>query len=140
MPRKRYHPEEIVAKLRQVDVLTSQGQSVADTVRSIEVTEVTYYRWRRESAGFKSDQVKGFQYLYFGCRMKPGPRSSRICRMATPANRVSMTGLSSPVSCTCSRPDVAGVMCRLRMGRRRQSTTATTDGPGAASGSASSKG
>jgi putative transposase len=44
MPRKRYHPEEILAKLRQVDVLTSQGQSVADAIRSIGVTEVTYYR------------------------------------------------------------------------------------------------
>ncbi len=42
MPRKRHKPEEIVAKLRQVDVLVSQGQSVADLVRSIGVTEVTY--------------------------------------------------------------------------------------------------
>ena len=46
MPRKRHKPEEIVAKLRQVDVLVSQGQSVAEAVRSIGVTEVTYYRWR----------------------------------------------------------------------------------------------
>ena len=46
MPRKRHKPEEIVAKLRQVDVLVSQGQSVADAVRSIGVTEVTYYRWK----------------------------------------------------------------------------------------------
>ena len=45
MPRKRHKPEEIVAKLRQVDVLVSQGQNVADAVRSIGVTEVTYYRW-----------------------------------------------------------------------------------------------
>ena len=58
MPRKRHHPEEIVAKLRQVDVLTSQGQSVAEAVRSIGITEVTYYRWRREYGGLKSDQVK----------------------------------------------------------------------------------
>ena len=63
MPRKRHHPEEIVAKLRQVDVLTSQGQSVADAVRSIGVTEVTYYRWRREYGGLKSDQVKRLKAL-----------------------------------------------------------------------------
>ena len=44
MPRKRHKPEEIVAKLRQVDVPTSQGQPVADAIRSIGVTEVTYYR------------------------------------------------------------------------------------------------
>ena len=43
MPRKRHKPEEIVAKLRQVEVLTSQGQSVADAIRSIGVTEVTYF-------------------------------------------------------------------------------------------------
>ena len=48
MGRKRHKPEEIVAKLRQVEVLTTQGQTVAETVRSIGVTEVTYYRWRQE--------------------------------------------------------------------------------------------
>ena len=63
MPRKRHQPEEIIAKLRQVDVLTSQGQSVADAVRSIGVTEVTYYRWRREYGGLKSDQVKRLKAL-----------------------------------------------------------------------------
>src|SRR6187551_1838458 len=58
MPRKRHKPEEIVAKLRQVDVLVSRGQSVAEAIRAIGVTEVTYYRWRREFGGLKSDQVK----------------------------------------------------------------------------------
>jgi transposase-like protein len=63
MPRKRYKPEEIVAKLRQVDVLTSQGHSVADAIRSIGVSEVTYYRWRQEFGGLKSDQVKRLKDL-----------------------------------------------------------------------------
>jgi putative transposase len=63
MPSKRHKPEEIVAKLRQVDVLTSQGQSVADAIRSIGVTEVTYYRWRQEFGGLKSDQVKRLKDL-----------------------------------------------------------------------------
>ena len=58
MPRKRHKPEEIVAKLRQVDVMVSQGQHVADVVRTIGVTEVTYYRWRQEFGGLKLDQVK----------------------------------------------------------------------------------
>jgi putative transposase len=49
---------EIVAKLRQVDVLTSQGRSVADAVRSIGATEVTCYRWRQESGGLKIDQIE----------------------------------------------------------------------------------
>ena len=63
MARKRHKPEEIVAKLRQVDVLVSQGQSVADAIRQIGVTEVTYYRWRQEFGGLKSDQVKRLKEL-----------------------------------------------------------------------------
>ena len=63
MPRKRHKPEEIVAKLRQVDVFVSQGQSVADAVRAIGVTEVTYYRWRQEYGGLKSGQVRKMKDL-----------------------------------------------------------------------------
>ncbi len=63
MPRKRHKPEEIIAKLRQVDVLASQGQTVADAVRSIGVTEVTYYRWRSEYGGLKADQVRRLRAL-----------------------------------------------------------------------------
>jgi transposase-like protein len=63
MPRKRHKPEEIVAKLRQVDVLTSQGQTVADAVRTIGVTEVTYYRWRQEYGGLKTDQIRRMKEL-----------------------------------------------------------------------------
>jgi putative transposase len=58
MRKKRHTQEEIVSKLRQVDVLVSQGQTVADAIRAIGVTEVTYYRWRQEYGGLKSDQVK----------------------------------------------------------------------------------
>jgi hypothetical protein len=46
MPRRRHKAEEIVAKLRQVEVLTAQGTPVAEAIRSIGVTEVAYYRWR----------------------------------------------------------------------------------------------
>ena len=63
MGRKRHKPEEIVSKLRQVDVLKSQGQSVAEAIRSIGVTEVTYYRWRQEYGGLKGDQVKRLKDL-----------------------------------------------------------------------------
>jgi putative transposase len=58
MPKKRHKAEEIVAKLRQVEVLTAQGKPVAEAIRSIGVTEVTYYRWRTEYGGLKGDQVK----------------------------------------------------------------------------------
>ena len=63
MSKKRHNPEEIVSKLRQVDVLTSQGKTVAEAIRSIGVTEVTYYRWRHEYGGLKSDQVKRLKDL-----------------------------------------------------------------------------
>jgi putative transposase len=64
MAKKKGHKaEEIVAKLRQVDVLVSQGRSVADAIRAIGVTEVTYYRWRREFGGLKSGQVKRLKEL-----------------------------------------------------------------------------
>ena len=63
MPRKRYTPEEIVAKLRQVDVLVSQGQNIADAIRAIGVSEVTYYRWRQEYGGLKTEQVKRLKEL-----------------------------------------------------------------------------
>jgi len=63
MPKKRYTPEEIVAKLRQVDVMVSQGQNIADAIRQIGVSEVTYYRWRQEYGGLKADQVKRLKQL-----------------------------------------------------------------------------
>ncbi len=63
MPRKRYKPEEIVAKLRQVDVLVSQGASMADAIRQIGVSEVTFYRWRQQFGGLKIEQVKRLKEL-----------------------------------------------------------------------------
>jgi transposase-like protein len=60
---KRPKAEEIVSKLRQVDVLVSQGQRVAASIRAIGVTEVTYYRWRKEYGGLKSGQVKRMKDL-----------------------------------------------------------------------------
>jgi len=63
MPQKKHKPEEIVAKLRQVDVLLSQGRSVGEAVRSIGVTQFTYYRWRKEFGGLKGDQVKRLKEL-----------------------------------------------------------------------------
>ena len=63
MPRKRHTAEEIVTKLRQVDVLIAQGRPVAEAVRAIGVTEVTYYRWRSEYGGLKGDQVKRLKEL-----------------------------------------------------------------------------
>ena len=64
MGRQKAHtPEEIVARLRQVEVLTGQGKSVAEAVRAIGVSEPTYYRWRAEFGGLKLDQVKRLKEL-----------------------------------------------------------------------------
>jgi transposase-like protein len=63
MARKIYKPEEIVAKLRQVDVLHSQGMSMVDAIRQIGVSEVSYYRWRKEYGGMKTDQLKRLKEL-----------------------------------------------------------------------------
>jgi transposase-like protein len=63
MPKRRHTPDEIISKLRQVDVLVAQGTPVADAIRAIGVTEVTYYRWRQEYGGLKSSQVKRLKEL-----------------------------------------------------------------------------
>jgi putative transposase len=63
MAGKRSTPEQIIAKLRQVEVLTAQGKPVAEAVRAIGVTEPTYYRWRSEYSGLKLDQMKRLRQL-----------------------------------------------------------------------------
>ena len=63
MAGKRSTPEQVIAKLRQVEVLVAQGKPVADAVRTIGVSEPTYYRWRTEYGGLKLDQVKRLKQL-----------------------------------------------------------------------------
>jgi putative transposase len=107
MPRKRHKPEEIVANLRRVDVLVSQGQSVANAVRAIGVTEVTYYRWRQEFGGLKTDQIKRMKELE-GNYPRPvgivcwGRNQAMVWRMVwkdpAPARRAVSTVLRTAVS------------------------------------------
>src|SRR4028119_512979 len=63
MARKHPTLEELVAKLRQVEVLLAQGKSAVEAVRTLGVTEQTYYRWRAEYGGLKLDQVKRLKQL-----------------------------------------------------------------------------
>lgn len=63
MAKKNYKPEDIVSMLRQADVLIAQGSKIPDVVRTIGVTQVTYYRWRREYGGLQMDQVKRMKEL-----------------------------------------------------------------------------
>ena len=59
MAVKRHKPEEIVSKLRQVDVLVGQGMVRADAIRQVSITEQTYYRWRKQFGGMGPGSVEG---------------------------------------------------------------------------------
>ena len=63
MPRKGHRPEEIIAKLREADVLLGQGKKVAEVVKALGVSEVTYYRWRRENAGMTVPRARRLKEL-----------------------------------------------------------------------------
>lgn len=63
MSGKRYQPEEIISKLREAEVLLAEGVSVGEVVRRLGVTQVTYYRWRKEYGGMKVDQAKRLKDL-----------------------------------------------------------------------------
>ena len=63
MPGNRPKPEEIVSKLRQVEVLQGQGMPIADAVRQIGVTQQTYYRWRKLYGGMGREQLKRLKEL-----------------------------------------------------------------------------
>jgi putative transposase len=58
MAKRNYTAEQIISKLREVEVKISQGIKVAEAIRSIEVSEQTYYRWRKEYGGMRTDQAK----------------------------------------------------------------------------------
>ncbi len=63
MANKRAKPEEIVTKLRQVEVLVGQGMPRADAIRQISVTEQTCYRWRKKYGGMGTEQLKELKKL-----------------------------------------------------------------------------
>ena len=63
MPKKTYRPEEIIAKLRQAEVLIGQGKRMPEVVKALGVHEVTYYRWRKEYGGMDLSQAKRLKEL-----------------------------------------------------------------------------
>ena len=63
MPRKRFTPEQIITHLREAEVLLSQGKNVGEVCRQLNVSENTYYRWRREYGGLEIDQAKRLKEL-----------------------------------------------------------------------------
>jgi transposase-like protein len=63
MRKKRFRPEEIITKLREADILISQGRSVAEAIKALGVSDVTYYRWRQEYGGMNTSQAKRLKEL-----------------------------------------------------------------------------
>jgi transposase-like protein len=63
MVRKGFKPEQIISKLREAEVLLSQGTTVGEVCRKIGVTDVTYYRWRKEYGGMRVDQARRLKEL-----------------------------------------------------------------------------
>lgn len=63
MSRKRYPIDQVITKLREAEVRISRGETVAQACKAIEVTEQTYYRWRKQYGGLKSDQAKRLKEL-----------------------------------------------------------------------------
>jgi transposase-like protein len=63
MAKKRYRPEEIIGKLREADVLISQGKKVVDVIKALGITDVTSYRWRQEFGGMSVSQAKRLKEL-----------------------------------------------------------------------------
>ena len=63
MPSKKHRPEEIIGKLREAEVVLAQGATTAEACRQIAVSEQTYYRWRKEYGGLKTDQARRMKDL-----------------------------------------------------------------------------
>jgi len=63
MPRQRYTTEQIINKLRQAEVLLSQGRSIREVAKELAISDHTYYRWRREYGGIRTEQAKRLKML-----------------------------------------------------------------------------
>ncbi|MCA9643427.1 MAG: transposase [Myxococcales bacterium] len=63
MARKRHTPEQILAKLRDAEVMASQGLSTAEIAKKLEISEQTYHRWRNQFGGMKGEEMKRLKEL-----------------------------------------------------------------------------
>lgn len=63
MPKKTFPPEQIVAKLRQIEVLVSQGKTIPQACKEVGIVEQTFYRWRKEYGGLQIEQAKKLKDL-----------------------------------------------------------------------------
>ncbi len=63
MGRKRFTPEQIIAKLREAELLLSKGLAIGEVSRQLGIAQLTYYRWRKEYGGMRVDQAKRLKEL-----------------------------------------------------------------------------
>ena len=63
MAKRRYRPEEIIAKLREAEVLLAQGMKIPEVAKTIGIHEITYYRWRKEFGGMRVSQARRLKEL-----------------------------------------------------------------------------
>ena len=78
MSRKRYTPEQIISMLREAEVALAQGQSVGQACRTLGVSEQSYYRWRKEYGGLRTDQAGGS--ARWASKMVPAKHESKTAR------------------------------------------------------------
>ena len=91
MPGKRHSPEQILRKLREVEVALSQGETVARAVRQIAVTEQTYYRWRNEYGGLSIDQARKLKKLELeNARLKRAVADGSVRTQRLPRDQVEL--------------------------------------------------
>ncbi len=81
MPKKRNNAEQIVTKLRQIEVLVAQGRTIGQACKEAEISEQSYYRWRNEYGGLEIERAKRFKELEREC-----PSSEQSGRFEAAAN------------------------------------------------------
>ena len=84
MPRKRYSSEQFILKLREAEVLLSQGQTGQQACKSLDFSEQTYYRWRREYGGMDTTKVKKLKELESEIDL----RMVRLCACGRPVTGI----------------------------------------------------
>ena len=91
MPGKRHGPEQILRKLREVEVALARGETVARAVRQIAVTEQTYYRWRNEYGGLSIDQARKLKKLELeNARLKRAVADGSVRTQRLPRDQVEL--------------------------------------------------
>ena len=112
MPKKRYNAEDIIHKLREADVLLSQGMNVSQICKRIGIADQTYYRWRKVYGGMKVDQVDtlaGFPireiWLPAHTRLAPDARLAGESRPGSP--HLATRGSQGAAQATQAKPIMA---------------------------------